>query len=148
MLARKPPSERSFRTDRSAPMAASAWFLENAPDEGEGETAGLPTQRLAQAELCLDELVSNIVRSGGDSGHEVTFTVSLQREPGALLVTVEDDGREFDPRQTPPPFFASSLDAAPEGGRGVFLIRSIADELRYERQPGRNRVTLVFRLPA
>jgi serine/threonine-protein kinase RsbW len=146
MLVRKPPAERSFRADRSAPRAAAAWFRENAA----AEAAGLPPQRLALAELCLDELVSNIVRYGGESDHQVMFTVSLQweREPDTLLLTVEDDGREFDPRQTPPPFFASSLDEAPEGGRGVFLIRSIADELRYERQPGRNRVTLLFRIPA
>lgn len=132
-------TERSFPGDRSAPRSAADWFRSHAA------VAGLPPERFGQAELCLDELLTNVVRHGGDPAHPITLTVSLRREGGDFLVAVEDDGRAFDPRQAPAPVFASSLEETPAGGRGVYLIRSLADELRYERREGRNRVTLVFR---
>lgn len=136
----QPETERSFQLDRSTPRAAAEWFRNHA------ESAGLSPERFAQAELCLDELVTNVFRHGDKGTRPVTLTVSLKRGPGEFLVVVEDDGRFFDPRQAPDPLFASSLEEASPGGRGVFLVRSIADELRYEHtEEGRNRSTLVFR---
>jgi anti-sigma regulatory factor (Ser/Thr protein kinase) len=130
---------RSFGADRFAPRAAAAWFRDSAA------SIGVAVERRADAELCLDELVTNVVRHGGVGARPLTVTVALVGEPGALVVVVEDDGPPFDPRQVPLPRFASSLEEAPLGGRGVFLVRSISDELRYERRDGRNRVTVVFR---
>jgi serine/threonine-protein kinase RsbW len=133
-------AERSFQSARSAPREVAVWF------RGVAQSAGLASEDLDRAELCLDELVTNVVRHGGDGARSVTFTVSARRKAREFLVVVEDDGPAFDPLQVPAPVFASSLDQAEAGGRGVFLIRSIADELRYERGNGRNRVTIVFRL--
>jgi len=115
------------------------WLLEYGPP------AGLTGDRLARAEICLDELVSNVVRHGGHGARPATLTVSLSREAEGLCLTVEDDGQSFDPTQVPAPVFAGSLMEAEEGGRGVFLVRSFADDLRYERRGGRNHVTVVFR---
>ncbi len=123
-----------------APRAATEWFRKHA------ETTGLGPERLAQAELCLDELVTNVVRyGGGREAQPVTLTVSFRRGTGEFLLVVEDNGCIFDPQGVPEPVFASILDHAPAGGRGVSLIRSLVDELHYERDNGRNRVTLVFR---
>ena len=47
-------SSRTFPADRTAPRAAAAW-LRSLP-------TGLSPTRLADAELCLDELVTNVVR--------------------------------------------------------------------------------------
>lgn len=133
--------ERSFLVDQTVPRAAADWFREHA------ESAGLTPDRLGQAELCLDELVTNVVRYAGGSGaHPITLTVSLRRDAEELLVVVEDDGGPFDPRQAPDPVFATTLDEAPTGGRGLFLVRSLADELRYVRENERNRITLAFRV--
>ena len=133
------PGVRSFPGDRFAPRIATTWLLENGPP------AGLTGDSLARAEICLDELVSNVVRYGGQGARPATLTISLTREEKALLLTVEDDGNPFDPRQVPAPVFARSLEEAEAGGRGIFLVRSFADDLRYERRAGRNQVTVVFR---
>jgi serine/threonine-protein kinase RsbW len=131
---------RSFPGDRFAPRIATTWLLENGPP------AGLTGDCLARAEICLDELVSNVVRHGGHGARPVTLTLSLSRERQDLLLTVEDDGHAFDPRLVPAPAFAHSIEEAEAGGRGVFLVRSFADDLRYARRAGRNHVTVVFRL--
>lgn len=135
------PAERSFPGDRSAPRAATEWF------RSFGSSSGLPPERLAHAELCLDELVTNLVRHGREGPGPLALTIRLENESDAFLVIVEDDGKPFDPRDQPVTAPASTLAEASPGGRGIFLVRSVADELRYERRDVHNRVTVVFRRP-
>jgi len=131
-------SSRVFPADRTAPRAAAAWFR--------GSPSGLSEERAADAELCLDELVTNVVRYAWEdpTGHEIR--VEVERGQEALAITVEDDGRPFDPREAPLPAMPRSLDEAIPGGRGLMLVRSIAPRVDYERRDGRNRVTIAFPL--
>jgi len=131
-------SSRTFPADRTAPRAAAAWFR-SAP-------SGLSEERAADAELCLDELVTNVVRYAWDdpSGREIR--VEIERSQEELTITVEDDGRPFDPRQAPLPPMPRSLEEAIPGGRGLMLVRSIAPRVSYERRGELNRVTIAFPL--
>ena len=127
---------RVFPADRTTPRAATAWLR--------SVMLGLSAPRLDDAELCLDELVTNVIRYAWDdpAGHEVAVRVA--RTPAELTVTVEDDGRPFDPRQAAPPPIPHSLDEAIPGGRGLMLVKAICPRLDYERRDGRNRVTFGF----
>ena len=127
-------SARSFTADRTAPRAATAW-LRSLP-------TGLSPSRLADAELCLDELVSNVFRHGAAR----TLTVSVERTLSDLEITVEDDGRPFDPTAAVLPPLPHTLEEATPGGRGLLLVRSITPRFRYERRDGANRVTIAFPL--
>ena len=131
-------SSRTFPADRTAPRAAAAWFR-SAP-------SGLSEERAADAELCLDELVTNVVRYAWDdpTGHEIR--VEVERGQEELTIAVEDDGRPFDPRQAPLPPMPRSLEEAIPGGRGLMLVRSIAPRVSYERRGELNRVTIAFPL--
>ena len=59
---------------------------------------------------------------------------------------IEDDGRAFDPTQSPAPQRAASLDTAQVGGWGIPIIRRFSDGLCYCRERGRNVLKLAFRL--
>jgi anti-sigma regulatory factor (Ser/Thr protein kinase) len=128
--------ERAFPADRTTPRAATAWLR--------SVMLGLSPERLDDAELCLDELVTNIIRYAWDdpAGHEVV--VRVERTATELTITIEDDGRPFDPRQAPPPPIPHSLDEAIPGGRGLMLVKAIAPRLDYERRDGKNRLTFGF----
>jgi anti-sigma regulatory factor (Ser/Thr protein kinase) len=128
--------ERVFPADRAAPRAATAWLR--------SVMMGLSPARLDDAELCLDELVTNVIRYAwaDPAGREVA--VRVERTPSELTVTIEDDGRPFDPRQAPAPTIPRSLDEAIPGGRGLMLVKAICQRLDYERRDGRNRVTFGF----
>lgn len=70
----------------------------------------------------------------------VEIDVALDRR-GRLSVELRDYGRSFDPRKTVPP----DLDALPESGMGLFIMKGLMDEVNY--RPGRpNVLTLVKRL--
>src|ERR1700752_166387 len=90
-------SSRTFPADRTAPRAATSW-LRSLP-------TGLAPSRLADAELCLDELVTNLVRyAWADEGRAAhTVTVAVERAGSEVEITVQDDGRAFDPTAAPLP---------------------------------------------
>jgi serine/threonine-protein kinase RsbW len=80
-----------------------------------------------------------IYGNGGDPDKRVRVEVELSRDEVALQVS--DEGKGFDPAQVPDPTLPENLDGT--GGRGIFLIRELMDEVRYN-EPG-NCVRLVLR---
>jgi len=87
---------------------------------------------MADLKLAITEAVSNSVRhayGGQDDGH-VDITYRLQ--PDRLRIEVVDDGNGFDPEETAP---IEGLDLA-EGGLGIAIIKTIADEFEIESRPG------------
>ena len=92
----------------------------------------LDEESLADLKLALTEACSNSVRhayGGGSDGH---VDVRYELLPDRLSIEVLDDGAGFDPA-------AETGDKAPdltEGGLGIAIIRSIADEFEIQSRPG------------
>lgn len=63
----------------------------------------------------------------------------------AALV-LADTGKEFDPTMAPEADITLSADERKIGGLGIFLIRQIMNEVKYERIEGKNVLTLEKRL--
>lgn len=86
---------------------------------------------LDKVELALREALSNAVvhASGGDPKKEVIVCCLCTEDKGMLLV-VRDAGPGFDPSQVPDPTTAENIYAA--HGRGIFLMRALMDDVRYE----------------
>jgi serine/threonine-protein kinase RsbW len=91
----------------------------------------LPEELLADLKLALTEAVSNSVRHAyADGGGFVSIAYELRGN--ALAVEVVDDGKGFDPER-PPPLEGEELT---EGGLGIAIIRTIADEFELHSRPG------------
>ena len=110
-----------------------------------GEQENWSPELVFRVRLALEELGLNIINYGHDEGvHEIEFTVTSQ--PEQVTIEIWDDGRPFDPfSDAPPPDLSSPLEDRRLGGQGVHLVRTMMDELRYQRVAGRNHVTLVSR---
>jgi anti-sigma regulatory factor (Ser/Thr protein kinase) len=95
-------------------------------------------------QLCLEEVVANIVRYAFEPGTAHDVRIVLRREAQSLLAEVTDDGRPFDPlaRELPQP--AKDLASTEIGGLGIKLIRSFADHIVYQRDGSLNRLMLSF----
>ena len=114
--------------------------------EAHGESRDWPMKWIMNVNLSLDELITNVVSYGyRDSGeHEIRATLT-ERE-GSLVVVLEDDGREFDPfSEVPEPDLEAGVEERGIGGLGVHFVKSLMDEVAYERRDGCNRVTLILR---
>jgi serine/threonine-protein kinase RsbW len=95
---------------------------------------------MAELKLALTEAVSNSVRHayGPNGGGHVEVTYDLL--PDKLAIEVVDDGAGFDPEEAP----AFQGDELSEGGLGIAIIRSIADEFEIESAPGHRGSRLRF----
>jgi anti-sigma regulatory factor (Ser/Thr protein kinase) len=115
------------------------------------ESYQLPEQISFQLDLCLTELVTNVISYAYPTGAQVpedAVAVRLVRKAGEVSVEITDRGVEFDPVTYVPDAPARSLDDARIGGRGLLLVHKFAAQLRYRREQDRNRLTLSFPTPA
>ena len=94
------------------------------------------------AVLALEEVVTNVIKYSyeDDRPHEIALEATLDAE--GLVLRVADDGREFDPLSASPPDFDKPPEERDVGGLGVHLLRNLAQRVEYERQAGRNVLTL------
>lgn len=93
--------------------------------------------------VAITEAVNNCIIHGnkGDSNKNVTILCEA-KNPYRLLISVEDEGTGFDPNGLPDPTAPENLENP--GGRGVFLMRHLADEIDFVNE-GR-RVEMVFNI--
>jgi serine/threonine-protein kinase RsbW len=68
--------------------------------------------------------------------------VELCLDNHAVVVTVEDDAREFNPLLHPEVDTTAPLDARAIGGLGVALLRQLMDDVSYARMDGKNILVL------
>ena len=69
--------------------------------------------------------------------------VETQLEPKALILTFLDQGAPFDPLAEERPDTTSlPTRERPMGGLGLYLVRSLVDEITYARRDGRNVLTV------
>ena len=95
-------------------------------------------------ELVFEEVAANIVRHGRPTGEIET---AVQFDADEIVLTFEDDGVPFDPREHPDRAAPSSLDEAPVGGLGLVLLRKIVTRMTYERTAQKRNV-LTLAIPA
>jgi serine/threonine-protein kinase RsbW len=130
-----------LQNERAEVPRAAVWLGRIAED------LGVPVSIARRLDLCLEEAVLNVIDHAYDDRRAHEIVLRLERRGDELLLTVEDDGRAFNPLEVPPSQPARSLEEAPVGGWGLPLIRRFADGRRYERVAGRNRLTLSVRQP-
>ncbi len=106
---------------------------------GLAELADLAAEVVADLKLGLTEAVSNSVRHAyGETGGFVEIAYELSGR--ALAIEVIDDGAGFDPERPP----TLEGDELSEGGLGIAIIRTIADDLEIESEAGRRGSRLRF----
>lgn len=110
--------------------------------------AGLSEHAMQRVRLAVDEIVTNIVVHGyEEAGRSGELSISAEFDEDQLKICLEDTGMEYDPRSTPPPNLASSIEKRPLGGLGVYLALWAVDQFYYEHEHNRNRSILIVQKP-
>lgn len=93
-------------------------------------TCCAPEQEFA-VETGLREALANAIVHGnhGDTRKKVRVCCGCDSAHGILIV-IRDEGEGFDPAKLPSPLIGENL--AFERGRGIFLIKMLMDETRFE----------------
>ena len=97
------------------------------------------------AELVFEEIVMNIIRHGYHSDGVGRVDVAAACTPDEVVVSFEDAAEPFDPLSVEVPAVPATLAEAPDGGRGILLVRKLARLVEYEQLAGgRNRLTVTI----
>ena len=96
--------------------------------------------------LVLEEAVVNIINYAYPKEEHESIYLSARMHEGSIILVLTDTGKEFDPTAAPEADVTLSADDRQIGGLGIFLIRQIMNEVRYERIDGKNVLTLEKRL--
>jgi len=93
---------------------------------------GCAAGREFEIEMVLNEALANAIEHGteNDPSKKVQCCVACDHERGMLII-VRDPGPGFDPASIPSPTMGQNLFAT--GGRGIYLINQLVDEVRFER---------------
>jgi len=98
--------------------------------------------------LCLEEVVSNVIRHGyaNREGHYLTVSFGTP-QPDYLEFTVDDEAPAFNPVElTALPTIGDQTEGQ-IGGQGIRLLRGFADTIEYEAKPAGNRLRIGFANP-
>jgi len=90
----------------------------------------------------LTEALSNAMLYGNAHDPSKRVRVEVTLSPGAIRARVTDQGVGFNPAAVPDPTCPENV--CKSGGRGLFLMRQLLDEVSFNAQG--NQVTLVLRL--
>lgn len=90
----------------------------------------------------LTEALANAVLYGNGEDPSKRVRVEVRVAGTTITARITDQGRGFDPRAVPDPTVADNLTRA--GGRGLFLMRALLDEVSFNDRG--NCVTLVLHL--
>ena len=136
-----PNFQLSLKATENGVRCASAWLSTACNDRG------VPPSEISRLEICLNEVLANVIMHSGCSEQSPLIELSLEfqtvRGTSQATVIVVDTGKAFDPLVVSPKPPPRSLADAQPGGLGLIMIRSNADKLGYRRRDGRNEFSFV-----
>ncbi len=105
------------------------------------EAVGFPIKEQTRLSIALDEILSNIVYYAYPDG-KGDIGVSCDAEGGQVTVVIEDGGIPYNPLEKDDPDVTLSAEERKIGGLGIFMVKKIMDDVRYEYTDGKNTLTI------
>lgn len=111
--------------------------------ERELENFSCPMKTLAQINIAVDEIYSNIVNYAyGDGVGKASVAVESAGE-NTVRVTFEDNGIPYDPLAKPDPDVTLSAEERKIGGLGIFIVKKTMDSMEYKYEDDKNILAIV-----
>lgn len=109
-----------------------------------GEKYELPMPAVFQLNLALEEAVVNVMNYAYPGEEGMFVWLSIENDGEGIKLVLEDEGVEFDPTVSDDPDLTLSAEERPIGGLGIFLVKNIMKDVKYERCGNRNVLTMIF----
>lgn len=101
---------------------------------------------MAQLKLALEETVVNVISYAYPAGVKGNITTQVKYDGKKITFVITDEGVAFDPTQAAKVDTSLSAADRPIGGLGILLVRELMDTVNYERNDGKNVLTLKKKL--
>ena len=107
-----------------------------------GQSIGLSSKCIFEANLALDELFTNIISYGFKDQKEHVIKITISHQDNSLVLSLEDDGVPFNPTKAKAPDLECTIEECRIGGLGIHLAKNLMDEVCYQRCNNKNILTL------
>lgn len=105
--------------------------------------AGLPVTAVEKIMLAVDEACTNIIKHAYKSSPEGEITLIVEYDEEKFTITIIDYGKSFNPESIPQPDLQKYYREHKVGGLGIYLMKSLMDDVKYTSIPGKyNQVLL------
>jgi len=79
--------------------------------------------------VCVTEAVTNAIEHGNKNDKNKNIYLNYKQTDNKLIFKIKDEGNGFDYKNIPDPTLPENIEK--EDGRGIFLIKNLADELEF-----------------
>lgn len=105
--------------------------------------AGIPEAIVENIILAVDEACTNIIKHAYNLSPEGEIVIKIDYDEEKFMVTIIDYGNSFDPNRVPLPDLQKYYREHRVGGLGMYLMKSLMDDVKYSSVPGKyNQVLL------
>lgn len=105
--------------------------------------AGIPEAIVENIILAVDEACTNIIKHAYNLSPEGEIVIKIDYDEEKFMVTIIDYGNSFDPNRVPLPDLQKYYREHRVGGLGMYLMKSLMDDVTYTSIPGKyNQVLL------
>ena len=92
--------------------------------------------------LALEEAVTNVIMYAYPEGTDGLVDIEAILRDDSLSFVISDSGQSFDPTAQPEADTSLDVEERQVGGLGIYLVRSIMDNVSYERNGGKNILSM------
>lgn len=107
-----------------------------------GEELSLSAETTMNINLALEEAVANIIMYAYPPQEQHNILLRVTSTKKQLIFLLTDKGASFDPTQVEEVDITLTIEERPIGGLGIFLIRSIMNEISYQRIDNENQLIM------
>ncbi|MBX2975448.1 MAG: ATP-binding protein [Ignavibacteriaceae bacterium] len=105
----------------------------------------LDPEKLPGLLIAITEATTNAIIHANKKDVTKKVVLDIQLQNSQLIIKVIDQGQGFDPTKIPDPTEPENL--LKDSGRGLYLMRVFADELKYNITPNGTETILILNLP-
>ncbi|MCK4559063.1 MAG: ATP-binding protein [Calditrichia bacterium] len=104
---------------------------------------GFNEETQEQIALAVDEACTNVIKHAHHHDARRLMDIQIQTDANKMKITITDKGRGFDITKLKDPDIEKFIKESRHGGLGIYLIKTLMDEVDYEFNPGvKNQVQL------
>jgi sigma-B regulation protein RsbU (phosphoserine phosphatase) len=93
--------------------------------------------------LALEEAVTNIILYAYPKGSDGLVDIEAVLREHSIEFIITDSGVPFDPTAAPDADITLPAEERSIGGLGIYIVRQIMDEVRYQRLDDKNVLTMI-----
>ena len=116
-------------------LSEASDFLDSCVEEFD-----IPLRTGYSLKVVTDEIFSNIVYYSGANHAELIFRNDTDR----ITLIFQDDGMPYNPLEAEDPEITAGADERSIGGLGLFMVKKMAEQVRYEYCDQKNQLTVVL----